>query len=105
MQKLGHLYRFLWLLVLTVHQKDLVKDVTICHDVHMSEYKERYPDDSEDPPDVGVSSEDEAMGMEEIVGIAHGVTLSKPPPAPPAAEPSTSQPTAVLTEPPEGLLS
>ena len=92
--------------VLTVCQKDLVKDVTICLDVRMSEYKERYPDDSEDPPDVGLSSEDEGLGMEEIVGIARRVTLSRPLPAPPAPKPSTSQPTetAVPTEPPEGYI-
>ena len=65
----------------------------------MSEYKERYPDDSKDPPDVGLSSEDEAMGMEEIVGIARRVTLSKPSPAPPASKPSTSQPTEKATPP------
>ena len=76
-----------------------MKDVTICHDVQMSEYKERYPDDSEDPPDVGLSSEDEAMGMEEIVGIACRVTLYKPSPAPPTSRPSTSHPTKKATPP------
>ena len=79
----------------------------------------RYPDDSEDPPDVGLSSEDEAMGMEEIVGIAHRVTLSRPSPAPPVSKPSTSLPTKTAmppldpnasklmrdpTEPPEGYV-
>ena len=52
----------------------------------MSEYKERYPDDSEDPPDVGLLSEDEAMGMEEIVSTAHRVILSRTSPAPPASK-------------------
>ena len=65
----------------------------------MSEYKERYPDDSEDLPDVGLSLEDEAMGMEEIVGIAHRVILPRPSPAPPASKPSTSQPTKIATPP------
>ena len=91
--------RFLWSLVITVHQKDLVKDVTVCLDVQMSEYKERYPDDSEDPPDVGLSSKDEAMGIEEVVGIAHRVILSRPSPAPPASKPSTSWPTKTATPP------
>ena len=91
--------RFLWSLVITVHQKDLVKDVTVCLDVRMSEYKERYPNDSEDPPDVGLSSEDEAMGMEETVGIAHRVILSRPSPAAPAFKPSTSWPIKTATLP------
>ena len=47
-----------------------MKDVTICQDVRMSEYKTQYLDDSEDPPDVGFSSEDEATGMGEVLGVA-----------------------------------
>ena len=47
----------------------------------MLEYKVRYPDDSEDPPDVGLSSEDEATGMKEILGVARRVTLPKPSPS------------------------
>ena len=65
----------------------------------MSEYKERYPNDSEDPPDVGLSSEDETMGMEEIVSIACRVILSRPSPAPPASKPSTYWPTKTATLP------
>ena len=84
------LVRLSWSLVFSVHQKDLVKDVTICQDICMSAYKLRYLDNSEDPPDVGLSSEDQATGMEEIIGIAHRVTLSRPSPA---SAPSTSQPT------------
>ena len=57
----------------------------------MSEYKLRYPDDSEDPPDVGLSSEDKATGMKEILGVAQRVTLSRPSPAQPTATPSTSK--------------
>ena len=62
----------------------------------MSEYKERYPGDSEDPPDVGLSLEDEPMGMEEIVNIAHKVILSRPLPA---SKLSTSRPTKIATPP------
>ena len=97
--KLGHFQRFLWSLANTVHQKDLLKDASVCLDVQMLEYKERYPDNSEDPPDVGLSSEDEAMGMEEIVSIACRVILSRSSPAPPASKPSTSQPTKTATPP------
>ena len=71
----------------------------VCLDVCMSEYKERYPNDSEDPPDVGLLSEDEAMGMEEIVCIACRVILSRPPLAPPASKPSTSWSTKIATPP------
>ena len=39
------------------------------------------------------------MGMEEIVGIAHRVILSRPSPAPPASKPSTSWPTKTATPP------
>ena len=87
------LVRLSWLLVFSVCQKDLVKDVTICRDVRMSAYKLRYLNNSEDPPDVGLSSEDEATGMEEITGIACRVTLSRPSPTQLASAPSTSQPT------------
>ena len=69
---------FLWLLVLSVHQSNLVKDVTICQNVCMLEYKVQYPDDLEDPPDVGLSSEDEAKGMKEILGVAQRVALPRP---------------------------
>ena len=65
----------------------------------MSEYKERYPNDLEDPPDVGLWSEDEAIGMEEIVGIARRVILSRPSLAPPASKLSTSRPTKIATPP------
>ena len=82
---------FLRSLVFSVHQKNLVKDVTICQDVHMSEYRVQYPDDSEDPPDVGLSSEDEATGMKEILGVAQRVTLPRPSPAQPTPTPSTSK--------------
>ena len=57
----------------------------------MSEYKVRYPNDSEDPPDVGLSSEDEATGMREILGVAQRVTLLRPSPAQPTPTPSTSK--------------
>ena len=103
------LVRLSWSLVFSVHQKDLVKDVTICRDIHMSAYKLRHLDDSEDPPDVGLSSEDEATGMEEIIGVAHRVTLSRPSPAQPASAQLTSQPTRPAMPPgdpsvPEGCV-
>ena len=92
---------FLWSLVFSVRQKDLVKDVTICWDICMSTYKLRYLDNSEDPPDVGLSSEDEVKGMEEVIGVAHRVTLSRSSPAQPASAPLTSQPTRPAMPPGE----
>ena len=76
----GRLQYFLRLLVFSVRQENLVKDVTVCQDVRMSEYKVRHPDDSEDPQDVGLSSEDKATGMEEVTGIACRIVPSRPSP-------------------------
>ena len=92
---------FLWSLVFSVRQKDLVKDITICQDIHLSAYKLRFLDDSEDPPDVELSSEDEATGMEEVIGVTHRLTLSRSSPAQPASAPSTSQPTRLVMPPGE----
>ena len=57
----------------------------------MSEYKVRYPDDSEDSLDLGISSEDEASGMKETLGVAQRVTPPRPSPAQPTSTPSTSK--------------
>ena len=57
-----------WSLVVSVQQKNLVKDVTICTDIVMSEYKCRYPDDTDEPQDVSLSSDDKATGMKDRLG-------------------------------------
>ena len=41
-----------------------------------------HPDDTDDPDVIGVSSEDEAEGMEDILGVSR--RLNKPPPAGPS---------------------
>ena len=69
-----------------------------CPHVRMSAYKLRYLDDSGDPPDVGLSSKDEATGMEEVMGVAHRVALPRPSPA---SAPSASQPTRPAMPPGE----
>ena len=56
----------------------MVKDVLVCGDVSMLAYKNRHPDDTDDPPDVGLSSDDEATGMGEQIGIARQITVSHP---------------------------
>ena len=58
-------------------------------------YKSRHPDDMDEPGDVGGSSEDEATGMEEVLGITrrlHKPSLAQPSPASPspAPEPTSS---------------
>ena len=84
--------------------------MTICQDLKVSAYKQRYPDDSEDPQDVGLYLGDEATGMDEQVGIACRVTVSRPSPT---TKPSTAQltkltkpatPPASPAEPPEGYV-
>ena len=61
-----------------------------CRLLVASTYKERHPDDTDDPGAVGVSSKDEAESMEEILGISR--RLQKPAPSP--AEPSTVEPSS-----------
>ena len=74
--------------------KELVKDVLTCRPLS-SVYKSRHPDDTDDPDTIGMSSEDEAEGMEDILGVSR--RLNKPPPA----EPSPPEP-AVPEE--EGII-
>ena len=50
--------------------RDLVKDVLTCQPLVASTYKDRYPDDTDDPEAVGASSDDEAEGMGEVLGIS-----------------------------------
>ena len=56
-----------------------------CQPLVTSTYKERHPEDTDDPGAVGVSSKDEAEGMGEVLGISR--RLQKPEPSP--AESST----------------
>ena len=68
--------------------KELVKDVLTCRPLESSVYKSHYPDDTDDPDTISVSSEDEAEGMKDILGVSR--RLNKPPPA----EPSPPKPAA-----------
>ena len=73
--------------------------------VVLSEYKNRHPDDTDEPQDVGLSSDDEATGMEEQIGIARRITLSGPSPVGPHAtpgRPSATAGTAGPSDPPTG---
>ena len=74
-----------------------MKDVLTCHPLVPSLYKSHHPDDTDEPSDVGGSSEDEAEGMEEVLGITR--RMYKPSPVQPApAQSSPTQPSPELTE-------
>ena len=77
---------------------NLARDVLTCHPLVPSLYKSRHPDDTDEPNNVGGSSEDEAEGMEEVLGVT--MRLYKPSPAQPSpAQPSPAQPSPEQTSP------
>ena len=74
-----------------------MKDVLTCHLLVPSLYKSRHPDNTDKPNDMGGSSEDEAEGMEEVLGVTR--RLYKPLPAQPSpAQPSPAQPSPEAPE-------
>ena len=75
--------------------KELVKDVLTCTALTPSTYKTHHPDNTDDSEEVGDSSEDEAEGLEEILGVSHH--LQKPLQPEPVPEP-TPIPSSALTE-------
>ena len=81
-----------------------MKDITVCTDVVMSEYKSRYLDDTDEPQDVGLSSDDEATGMKEQVGVARRITVPKPSPREPTAAVGKPSDAAGPAGPPEGFV-
>ena len=94
-------------LVVSVRQKDLIKDVTICADIILCEYKNRHPDNTDEPQDMGLSSDDEATGLKEQIGITRRITLSRPSPGRPSTAPGTASPAGPSgspTEPPAGFV-
>ena len=72
--------------------RELVKDVLTCRPLESSAYKSHHPDDTDDLDVVGVSSEDEAEGMGDILGVSR--RLNKPP----SAGPSLPEPPALEEE-------
>ena len=81
-----------------------MKDLTICTDVVMLEYKNRHPDDTDEPQDIGLSSYDEATGMEEQVGMARRITVPKPSPREPPAAVGKPSDAAGPSGPSEGFM-
>ena len=66
-------YLCYWLLVsyLSIRaNEELIKDDLTCTHLTPSMYKARHPDDTDDPEAIGGSSEDEAEGMGEVLGIS-----------------------------------
>ena len=90
-RKLVACWYYGWSLVIVVRaDANLAKDVLTCHLLVRSLYKSHHPNNT-DEPDVGGSSEDEAEGMEEVLGVTR--RLYKPLPAQPSlAQPSPEAP-------------
>ena len=76
----------------------------MCTDVAMSEYKSRYLDDTDEPQDVGLSSDDKATGMEERVGVARRIVAPKSSPREPTATVGELSDAASPAGPPEGFV-
>ena len=71
----------------------------MCHQLVPSTCKSCHPDDTNEPGDIGSSSEDEATGMEEVLGITR--RLHKPSPAqpsPPSPSPAPEPTSSVLDD-------
>ena len=63
--------------------RNLIKDVLTCRPLVESIYKSRHPDDTDDPEAVGLSSEDKAEDLGEVLGVSRRL----PKPAPPSPSP------------------
>ena len=99
---LGHLpylsYQSLALYLSVRANEELVKDVLTCTALASLTYKARHPDDTDDPDAVGGSSEDEAEGMEEVLGISQHLQRPAEP------EPSPAPPTLPSAPTKEGVI-
>ena len=71
--------------------RDLLKSVWECTELKASPWKVLHPSDTEDEPNVGLSSEDEAEGMEATPGVAR-----RGPGRPAAPEPQPAPAPALL---------
>ena len=85
-RKLVAFHYYGWSLVIAVKaDANLVTDVLTCHPLVPLMYKSHHPDDTDEPYNIGGSSEDEAEDMEEVLGITR--RLYKPSPAQPSPVP------------------
>ena len=76
-----HIEGLLLLLLSVQADKQLVKDVLTHRPLENSLYQSHHPDDTDNPDTVGMSSEDGAEGMEDILGVSR--RLNKPSPTEP----------------------
>ena len=82
--------------------KELVKDVLTCRPLESSVYKSHHPDDTDDPDTINMNSEDEAEGMEDILGVSR--RLNKPPPVEPLPpEPTVPEEEGMIKVPKKDL--
>ena len=97
-----HFYQLLVCLLSLWANKELVKDVLTCRPLENSVYKTCHPDNTDDPDVVGVSSEDEAEGIEDILGVTR--RLNKPsPPEPPQPSPAVPEEEGMIRVPKKDL--
>ena len=71
-------------------------------DVSMSAYKIRHPDDTDDPQDVGLSSDEEETGMREQIGIARWIVRTDRSVLPPYSQARAVSPPAEDRAPSSG---
>ena len=95
------LYGFLFAVPIDEENERMVLSV---HNIRVSRHKDAHPEDSDGPEDIGLSSEEEAEGMEENISIArkyHQRPGPAPAPAAPPAPRATSTDTGTSTTDPE----
>ena len=69
--------------------RNLIKDVLTCRPLVESIYKSRHPDDTDDPDAVGLSSEDEAEDLGEVLGVSRWLPKPAPSSSPRQHEPES----------------
>ena len=69
--------------------RNLIKDVLTCRPLVESIYKSRHPDDTDDPNAVGLSSEDEAEDLGEVLGVSRRLPKPAPSSSPRQHEPES----------------
>ena len=78
-------------LILVIADSSLLKSVLECSQLRVSRWKDQHPSDTEDEVAVGLSSEDEAEGLDTDPGVAH-CSYSGPAREPVAPAPAAPQP-------------
>ena len=71
--------------------RNLIKDVLTCRPLVESIYKSRHADDTDDPDAVGLSSEDEAEDLGEVLGVSRRLPKPAPSSSPRQHEPESQE--------------